>query len=216
MVDAALLRAIMKISLPRELDEWVQSRADEIGVEPELIIQQIIDSHRTGNTAETVQPSQETGLNRVLLDSIIERKLEDWVDTELPEHLETQREAWVEEELSAHIDERIEDHQADWVDEDLPDLIDSRVEALLADRLEDELEDRLTAALEDREANLQDRLSALEDDQMEKIQDLRERVVQVKQETDQKASAEDLAATRERLEDLTVTLETTRDRVDEL
>jgi predicted Zn-ribbon and HTH transcriptional regulator len=73
------------------------------------------------------------------------------------------------------------------------------------------------AELSDRIADLDDRVAAVEDDLDTKIQDVRERVIQVKRETDAKASRDHgHPGLDERIDAARRTAETTEDRVENL
>lgn len=204
----------MNVSLPSELDEWVQSRADEIGVEPELIVQQILDSHRTANLEWIDEAGESAGLDRTLLDAAVQRKIYEWVDEEFDAVLEDRlaEKQWPSGELQDQLDERIEEKRSEWLAEELEDSVDTAIERTL----DEQLDRRVAAALDERETDIDDRLDSLADDLLAKIEDLRERVIQIKRETDEKAPADELQATRERVKDLSEILESTRTRTEEL
>ena len=125
----------------------------------------------------------------------------------LPDELQR----WVDEQVTASDDEPadvlsravtlyrlVEEHAASTDDEMPPvDDIESDLERL-ADRMS-ALDDRV----ENVENGLDDRVGAVEDDFDEKITDTRERVIQIKRETDAKAPADhDHEELRERIESL--------------
>jgi chromosome segregation ATPase len=132
------------ISLPAELDDWLESRAETLDVDREILLVELLDSHRA-----------------------IE---EDGVDS------------W--EEIADH--ESIRETVAEEVEARLTDEMKEVVEWVVAETFES----RFAEATDDLSAEFEDRIEAVEETQTEKIDDVRDRVVQVKRETDQKAPAD--------------------------
>lgn len=86
----------------------------------------------------------------------------------------------VERAVAEAVEEQVESR--------LDDVVESRVEAALDDRLDTRIDDRLDERLDDRlDERLDDRVDGLDAEFQAKIDDVRERVVQVKRETDAKA-----------------------------
>jgi DNA repair exonuclease SbcCD ATPase subunit len=129
----------LSVTLPVELNAWLDDHAADLGVDRETVVVQLLASYRA--TAELT-------------------------DGKAP-----------------------------------PDGLEAVVEELIHDRADD-IEQEVSAAVDDR-------LAALEADFMEKIEDVRERVIQVKRETDTKAPAD-------HDHDAVDRLETRVDRLDEL
>ncbi|MFB6165807.1 MAG: hypothetical protein ABEJ31_11670 [Haloarculaceae archaeon] len=136
--------------------------------------------------------------------------LAEWVDEQAGER-DADRETVVRQLLAAHRaatrldgtagtdDDPIESAVRDVLAERLPDIVaavaddvdvEARVEAALADERETIAREAAERASEEVTDQLDSRTAALEDDYTELVEDVRERVIQVKRETDAKAPAD--------------------------
>ncbi|MFB6083526.1 MAG: CopG family transcriptional regulator [Halorientalis sp.] len=153
------------VSLPPELAAWVDEQATDRGTDRETVLAELLAAHRTA--ADLDAEDSET------LAEIVD--VEAAVDDVLADRLPDVAEAVADRlEVEAQVQSAVERHLQDALEDRLADLSQSA-----ADRAAERVQDRLD-----------DRIEAVEDDYMEKIQDVRQRVVQVKQETDGKAPAD--------------------------
>lgn len=149
------------LSLPGDVEEWLDSKAAELGVDRETVVVQLLSAYRAAGELD-------------------------------------------DEPLEAALSDGVEDEVREVVADRIPDITDAVAERLDAGD-DGAVEDRLSAELD-----------RIESDFREKLQDLRERVVQVKRETDGKAPADhthpelgELAALSSEVDDL-------GDRIDDL
>jgi myosin heavy subunit len=180
----------VSVSLPPDLAEWVDEQADERDVDRETLLVQLLAAH---HAAADIADSADLDVE-VLADAT---DLEDEVRNIVTEGLsdiagavadqidvEGRVEAAIEESLSAAIEERF------------PEVVETATE---------EASTQVTE-------QVQDTVQELESDFMAKVEDVRERVIQVKQETDGKAPADhdhpDLAADVEAVEATLADLQT--------
>lgn len=187
----------VSLSLPPELAEWVDRQAAERDSDPETVLVQLVAAHR----ATTVLDDDAVGDVTVTAD--LEAEVRDVVAERLPD---------------------IADAVGDSLD--LGETVEEVVAAQVEDAVAAHLDEVVQSAADEAAANLEGRIAAVEDDFGTKLEDVRERVVQVKRETDAKAPADhdhpDLA---DRVDDLAETVadldgeladlaETVEDRLD--
>lgn len=216
----------MDVNLPPDLDRWLKSRADQIGVEPELLLHQLVDSYRTSGSEEERPPDppsdpfsgggsrdrfsedQTNDMNAAVLESLLDKKLDEWVA----------------EDLEAAIDERVGETVADEVEDvlqaRLADAVQSelegRLETAVRDQLESTVDDRIESAVAANTDALENRIDALESDHAADIDDVRDRVIQVKKEVDAKTPTEEHEQTRQDVEDLRAELSALDDQLGSL
>jgi methyl-accepting chemotaxis protein len=152
------------VSLPAEVAAWIDEQATDRDTDRETVIAQLLAAHRA---TENIDDDPEALAEVVDVEAAVDSALAD----RLPEIAEAVADRL---DVDAEVEEALEQHLRDALDERLAEVSRSA-----AERATDQVGDRLD-----------DRLGAVEDDYMEKIQDVRQRVVQVKQETDTKAPAD--------------------------
>ena len=106
------------------------------------------------------------------------------------------------EAVSAAVEEALDERVGEQVDQQLQETIESVVTR------------RVSEATNSVQQQFDSRLDAVEDDYMAKIQDVRERVIQVKKETDTRASADHKHEAFETVEELTAETEALRAELD--
>lgn len=188
------------LTLPADLDDWLDDRATKLDVDRETLLVQLLSSYRA--TAK--------------LDGDDDGNLTPGADGEL-----------VADVVGHEVEQQLENR--------LRPIVEATVESVLRDRVEAEVEQQLRttvdSAISDRvdEAveGLDERVDGLEAEYKENLEDVRNRVIQVKRETDTKAprdhSHEELERAEglaDRLADIEETLEETdladnRDEIDE-
>lgn len=185
----------VSISLPPDLAAWVDEQATARETDRESVLAGLLAAHRA---AGDLEHGADVGVADV--PGLDEADVEDAVRTIIAERLETITGA-VAEELN------VEQRVAEAVDDAASDLA-----ASAADEAADEAADRLDGQLE-----------SVREEFWEKIEDVRDRVIQVKQETDRKAAAdhshpdlaERLSDVSEEIDDLETTVESLRTDLEE-
>ncbi|WP_436923482.1 hypothetical protein [Halosimplex amylolyticum] len=159
--------AAVSVSLPADVEAWLDRKADDLGVDREVVVVQLLASYRA---------AEEFG----------------------------------DEDVSAALGTDVESEVRDVIAERLPDIADAVTERTDAGDV---------AAVEE---GLSAEIDRVEGDFAEKIQDVRERVVQVKRETDGKADADhthpefgELATLSSAVDDLESALGSLESRVDD-
>ena len=89
----------------------------------------------------------------------------------------------VTEAVDAHLEEAV----STTVEESLDELVREQVSRQLQEALDTAVRQQVSEATNTTQQRLESRISAVEDDYMAKLQDVRERVIQVKKETDTRA-----------------------------
>jgi len=171
----------LTVTLPPDLEEWLDDRARKLGVDREAVLRQLLASYRAAAELDDNQPVPPGG------------PITEVVERELAAHLDAELEAAVESVLA----DTLEDH------------VETAVRSQLGAALESELNDRISEATAAVRGDLGERLDEMEADYTEKLEDVRERVIQVKRETDAKAPADHTHEEPDRLGDLA-------DRIEEL
>jgi uncharacterized protein (DUF3084 family) len=155
------------ISLPAELDDWLETRAETLDVDREALLVELLDSHR----------------------AIEEEGVDGW------------------EEIADH--ESIRETVVAEVEARLTDEMKEIVEWVVAETFES----RFAESTDDLAAEFEERIEAVEETHAEQIDDVRDRVVQVKRETDQKAAAEHDHEEFDRIESIASRLDDIEQRV---
>lgn len=216
----------MDVNLPPDLDRWLKSRADQIGVEPELLLHQLVDSYRTtGSEEETQDPpgdpfsggpsrdrfsaNRSSEMDVAVLESLLDEKLDEWV----AEDLEATIDERVAEAVESELETTVESQLSDAVESKLDERLDSRIEAAVDEALDSTVETRIEEALSAETDALDDRIDELEAEHTDAIEDVRDRVIQVKKEADAKTPTEAHEETRRDVEDLQAELSTLDDRL---
>ncbi len=192
----------VQADVPPELDEWLDDRAATMGVERDALVAQILASYHAAATLDGELDAA----------GLLDLDADDFVD------VESAVSAAVDEQVEAAVEERLDGALADRVD----DLVAERVDAAFDER-SDDLADSVAERVQlDVAADRQSAVDELDEEFQAKIDDVRERVVQVKRETDAKAPADHdheefdaLDALDERVNDLAGDVATLRDDVDE-
>ena len=196
----------MDVNLPPDLDRWLKSRADQIGVEPELLLHQLVDSYRTsgseeeapdhpddpfsgGQSRDRFAADRSREMDKAVLESLLDEKLDEWVTEKL--------EATIDDEVAETVESELE----------------ARLESTIREQLESTADNRIERAISAETGALEDRIAELEAEQADAIEDVRERVIQVKKEADTKTPTQAHAETRRDVEDLRAELAALDDRL---
>jgi len=201
----------VSVDLPSELRDWLDEQAAELGVDREQLLVQVIGAYRT--TAEFDDH----------LDDAVDEQVADAVDDTLPDAIDDH----LDDALGEHLDDETIEELASAVEEalasNLHEQIEATVQSILAETLEDQLAsavqenaeplvtERVTEATNAVQRQLGDRIDGVEEEFQAKLEDVRERVIQVKKETDAKAPADHTHEALEGVADLeqqVATLET--------
>ena len=180
MASESSTERTLSVTLPAELDEWLDERASSLDVDRDQLLLQLIASYRTANELDGDGDSL----------PIDDGALEGTVQSHLDETLDDRIDAAFGEELTAQIDDHLDDR--------LEPAVREVVTPLLAEELDERVQEQVEAALSEQvneattavRRQLSNRIDGVESDFTEKIEDVRERVIQVKKETDKKAPAE--------------------------
>jgi myosin heavy subunit len=179
----------VSVTVPEDLADWLDEEASNRDLDRETLLSQLLASYRTtteldGNLdAETLVFDEESVTETV--DDRLEEELADAIEAEISKALDEQLDQRVTESLRSQLDKG---------------FIQSQVESILADRLNE-----ATNAVQKQLGN---RIDTVEDDFDAKITDVRERVIQVKQETDTKAPKDHSHEAFQQLDELTEQVET--------
>lgn len=153
----------MSITLPAALDNWLDEQAAATDIEREQLLLELLTAYRKATELDGESRAELLRIDEDELADAVETQLEDELSATLDEKLSTQ----LDEKLSAQLDERI----------------DARVEAAL----DGPVTEQVTEAKNSVQRRLSNRIDSVESEFDEKITDVRERVIQVKKETDAKA-----------------------------
>lgn len=152
----------VSVDLPADLVEWLDDVSGTAEMDRETMVAQLLASYRA------VEELDEERTGEAVLYDADELRAE--LEDELGEKIEDRVLASVSEELDSRVEAA------------LSEQVDQRVESLLAERL--------TEATNGVQRQLGGRIDEVEADYQEKLQDVRQRVIQVKKETDTKAAAD--------------------------
>jgi len=178
----------VSVSLPPELAEWVDQRAAAADTDRETVLVQLLSAHRA---TESLDDGATLSGEPLAFDVDLEDEVRNILADRLPDIADAVAEQVdLEAEVATAIDEQLDDHLTTAIqtalDEELADEINNHLVEILDDRLEDVSQ----TAAEEAVTTLADRLETLESEFMAKVEDARDRVIQVKKETDRKAPAE--------------------------
>ncbi|MFB6307847.1 MAG: hypothetical protein ABEH35_00815 [Haloarculaceae archaeon] len=217
----------MDFTPPKDLERWLENRAEELGIEQETLLVQLIDTYRTqDNLNRDFEEDQSSGdilppeVQRAVLESILQEKFDDDQgpsetrdagpdETDEGEHGDRLDET-VEKKVQAALDDQLEDRVQAALDDRLDDEVDRRIEEGLDSEIESAIENSGTVA------DLEEDLESLRADYEQNLQDVRERVIQVKKDADEKAPADRQRELEERVESLETELEEIGQRVSAL
>ena len=216
----------VSVDLSDELDEWLDRQAERTDTSRNEVVRQLLGTYHATETLDesavdeiqtTVEESiatEATKATRAVVADRLESELPDRIDDELEEQVERVVQEQVDDAVDARVEQVVEERLADAVEAAVADKLPS-----IADAVESRLDDQLSAATDDVEADLE-RLDA---EFQEKLDDVRQRVVQVKKETDAKAPADHTHEGLERIDELDAELESigtdllaVRDELDDL
>jgi len=182
------------LDVPTDLNEWLDEHATTLDVDREELVLQILSSYHAAATLEGQLDAAQ----------LLDLSADDFVD--------------VETAVDEMLEERIDEVVAERVEEALEERLDGALDETVDERIDARIDERLADVAADREAAIDD----LDEEFQAKLADVRERVVQVKKETDAKAPAahtheelQAVAALDERVNDLAATVESMRDDVEE-
>ncbi|MXR50902.1 hypothetical protein GRX03_04675 [Halovenus sp. WSH3] len=140
----------ISITLPADLDEWLDQQASAAEVDRDELLVQLLSAYRMTAEEEGGPEADSLGLTQSEISDAVR--------------------AQVDEQLAARLDGELE----------------SRIETVA----EEVVTDRLSEATNSVQRQLSNRIDSVESEFDEKIDDVRDRVIQIKQETDGKAPAD--------------------------
>jgi len=178
MASESSTERTLSVTLPAELDEWLDERASSLDVDRDQLLLQLVASYRTAAELDGDSLSIDDGA------------LEGTVQSHLDETLSDRIEAALEEDLSARVDEHLEGRLEPEVREITASLLAEELDERVQEQVEAALSEQVNEATTAVRRQLSNRIDGVETDFTEKIEDVRERVIQVKKETDKKAPAE--------------------------
>ncbi len=165
------------VSLPAELDDWLDDHAAALEVDQSTLLVQLLSAYRataelgdSGRDGDIALRTVDEGTVAASVDDAVAARLDDAV----VDHLDG--------ELEARLEGAATSISADELDERVAQQVDTAVEGTVADRVAE--------ATDAVRTQLGDRIDALESEYREALQDVRERVIQVKKDTDAKAPAD--------------------------
>lgn len=215
MVSESCEEQSVSVDLAAELDEWLEQRAEQTNASRDEIIRQLLTTYHATESLdeaafaeieETVETTVVTEATRATQAAVSE-----YLDDELDDRLDHEIDARVTEIVTAQVETALAEQLSDAVEAAIADKLPS-----IADAVESRLDDQLSAATASVEAEV-DRVDEKIDRQ---IDDVRERVIQLKQETDQKAPADHTHDAFDRLdeelEEIGADLLAVRDDLDEI
>ncbi len=165
---------ITTVSLPPELDRWLDERAETLDVDRGAVLEQLLASYRA-----TVDLDGDGGEGTPLAVA----------DSETVDEV---------------VDDRIETA--------ISEAVDDRIETAISEAVDDRIAEA-TSALEQQ---VSERVDALEADYTDNLEDVRDRVVQLKLELDEKAPVDHDHDQLQRVEELAATIEGLEQQVDRL
>jgi hypothetical protein len=169
MASESSTERTVSVSLPAELDEWLDEQAGALDVDREQLLRQLLASYRTASELDGDSPSLRID------DVAVEGTVEDHLDEVLDDRLAT--------EIAETVDDRLEAEVQDLVTAAVADALEERVQ----EQVEATLTEQVNEATTSVQRQLTNRIDTIESEFDEKIEDVRERVIQVKKEADTKA-----------------------------
>lgn len=161
------------VSLPPELDRWLDERAEALGVDREAVLEQLLASYRA--TVHLDGEGDEDGTLAVADSEAVDDRVETAIEEEFDDRIETA------------IEQVLDDH------------VETAVEQVI--------EDKIATATSGIEQQIGERVDALEADYRGNLEDVRERVVQLKLELDEQASADHTHEELQRFEEFVDSLD---------
>ncbi|MFT4921203.1 MAG: chromosome segregation ATPase [Haloarculaceae archaeon] len=184
MASESAESASLTVTLPEDLDQWIDEQAAKLDVDRETVLVQLLASYRAMIDAdERVDADGEVPAAGI-------EAIADAVERNLARELEDRIEVDVEPIVESILADRLEAQ------------VESEVQSQLQTAIESVIGERIEEATDAVREQLTDRLDGLEDDYTTDLDDVRERVVQVKKETDKKAPADHGHEEFDRLTDL--------------
>jgi len=165
MASESSTERTVSVTLPAELDEWLDDRAGELSLDREQLLVQLLASYHTASELDD-DAVDSLALDGDELEGQVDELLAERLDEELPERLLSE----LDDRLDGEVDQRIQQQVAAAVDAALTDQVNEATKSV--------------------QRQLTNRIDAVESEFTQKIEDVRERVIQVKTETDSKAPAE--------------------------
>lgn len=170
------------VSLPPELDRWLDERAEVLGVDREAVLEQLLASYRA--TVDFDGEGSEGGTLAVADSETVDGRVETAIEEELEDRIETA----------------------------VADIIDGQIETAVHGIVEEEI----ASATSGIEQQIGERIDALEADYTDNLEDVRERVVQLKLELDEQASADHTHDELQRVDEFLASLNELETQVEEL
>jgi len=152
------------VSLPAELDDWLDDHAASLEVDRSTLLAQLLAAYRATVDLEDVEGGD------ITLQTLDGESYAASVDDAVADRLDADLEDAVTSVLADELDDRVARQ------------VDEAVQAQVADQVSE--------ATDAVRTQLDGRIDALESEYRETLQDVRERVVQVKKEADSKAPAD--------------------------
>ncbi len=176
------------VRLPGNLHDWLDERARTQGLDSEELLIQLLTAYQTVTDGDYDEP--------VIVDpgetDALEERIREQFDQELDERLDA--------DLGRRLRDQIEDDAADHVEE----FVNERVT------------DEITEVRDTIQRRFDSRIDSVESELTGKIEDVRERIIQVKKETDRKAPENHTHEQFETLGEVTTELETVETELEEL
>lgn len=211
MASESSTERTLSISLPAELEEWLDEQANAAKVGREELLVQLLASYRETAQLENGHEGEIRQVEEGDIASAVEARLNEGLSAELEgeveglveDQVEAILEDRVDEILDSRIDEMLDRKLAEQNDSKLTEQLDSQIEAAVKDRLTEQV----TEATNSVQRQLSQRIDTVESEFDDKIQDIRQRVIQVKKEADGKAPAEHTHAELDRIDSLSTELD---------
>lgn len=164
------------VDLPSDLHDWLEAQAAALGTDKEQLLMQLLLSYQTTLEAEDGLEGQ------------LEARVEERAETALEEQLSADE---IDEELLTEITRQVErerDQQIEaTVKSILADNLDEQIQSAVRESVGELITEQITEATNSTQRQLGDRIDALDKKFQSRLDDVRERVIQVKKETDKKA-----------------------------
>lgn len=189
MASESTEQQTVSVELPSELADWLDEQASRRDVDRETLFVQLLASYR--ETAE-FDANHDTDPFVLEPETVLE-SIDDALD----------------ERVTRKVEATVEDSGRDPID---PDSLDARIEEVV-DTL---LTGRLNEATNAVQKQLEGRVDGVEEEFQTKLEDVRNRVIQVKRETDSKAPSDHSHPEFDRLERLAETVDSLEDDISRL
>jgi rubrerythrin len=176
MASESSTERTVSVTLPAELDEWLDERAGALDVDREQLLHQLLASYRTASELDGDGESSSLRIEGLTVEGTVEDHLDDALDDRLAEQLTDAVDDRLDERLEAEVQELVASAVADALEE----RVQEQVEAVLTDQVNE--------ATTSVQRQLTNRIDTVESEFDEKIEDVRDRVIQVKKEADGKAA----------------------------